>query len=197
MKKRNILSFLLAAVLMISCASCAVGIDEEDKKDLVNIHIKENFVVDSSISYIFFELKMMNSSIDSDDAIKNVEEIQNWLNLNSEIEVIGIVGTLEVNNQKGCYLLYRESDKSYNYNVYLSKSHFLAKSFNAACYIDVQNGDDYFLIICNSDDTSNSSENNEEVNSLETSDSIDEVVTEPTESLESIEDSENSEENVE
>lgn len=151
MKFKRFLTILLATFLILSCSACSPVIDSEDKKDLVNSHIKENFIVDSSVSYIFFDLDMVSHSIDSDETIKNVEQIQNWLDLNSNVEIIGIVGPISQNSETGCYILYKHTKETYNYIVYLSKTNFIAKHFNAACYIDNSNGDDYYLIISHTD----------------------------------------------
>lgn len=150
MKFKRFLTILLVVFLILSCSACSPVIDSEDKKDLVNSHIKENFIVDSSVSYIFFDLDMVSHSIDSDETLKNVEQIQNWLDLNSNVEIIGIVGPISQNSETGCYILYKHTKETYNYIVYLSKTNFIAKHFNAACYIYNSNGD-YYLIISHTD----------------------------------------------
>lgn len=144
--------------------------------------------MDPTVCSVFIEFDDIDySDIDSTKTLETADKLQDWLDLNNDLEIIGMVGPVEQKETDGFYVVYKKSENKYNYYVFLSHDNFAYLGYCASIFVDNTNSsrktysDSYFYIGIGKKDTNiqmrnvDNIENTEDVEGIDTAEDVENI----------------------
>lgn len=100
--------------------------------------------IENGLSSYFIPFSYDSNNFYSEKMFKSLDGIQEWLDNNSNVEILSIIGPIIKNKVQGIEIIFRESEEKHEYCVYLSETNINYKGYVASYKFSVYtSGGDY------------------------------------------------------
>lgn len=131
----GLISIVLFSFLFSSCSSNddSVKFEETHQYTLyIEKYTEPNLKIETGLSSYFIPFSYDSYNFYSEKTFKSLDGIQEWLDNNSNVEILSIIGPVVKNKLQGIEIIFRESEKEHDYYVYLSETNINYEGYVAS-----------------------------------------------------------------